>query len=379
MEMKKRVIVEYAERWTSGGIESYLLNLVKYLNKEIFEIHIVVAQKETDIYDRELAEYGIVVENLLPAVVNNPIRRMLMNQASFKNYFEEHHCDVLHMHICHGVALHYAKIAKKMGINKVISHCHNTAFGDGHFLIKTIGHNLGKVLYRRYIDYMLACSDLAAEWLYCKRDIASDRIIISKYLVEIDKFKFSQTDRQEFRKKYNIADDITVYLNIGRLHYQKNQIFLLDIFKDITVLQPNSKLVLIGSGELRDTIHQHARELNICENIFFVDKTREVSKFMSMSDVFLLPSLFEGNPIVGTEAQASGLLCIFSDSVTRQAKILSTTTFISLDRTSSEWAQIISSQTKHINVERRYEALVKMKENGYNVSKQIAEIETLYH
>jgi len=377
MVMKKKIVVEYTERWTSGGIESYVLNLVKRLNKESFEIHIVVAQKETDIYDKELAEYGVTVESLLSHPYNNPIKRMLLNQVLFKKYFIEHACDVLHLHICQGVALHYAKIAKKAGINKVISHCHNTEFGDGHQVIKMVGHNLGKLLYRSYIDQMMACSDLAAQWLYMKSDIRKGKVIISKYIVEVDNFSFSEVDRKNFREKYNLEDDTVVYLNIGRLHYQKNQIFLLDIFKDIMSLAPNSKLVLIGSGELKDKIHQHARNINIYENIVFVDKTREVNKYMSMADVFLLPSLFEGNPIVGTEAQASGLTCIFSDRITKQASILDSVKYISLSMSAIQWAKQIIESTRLSSTERK-NAFEIVKQHGYDIVSQLEEIKNIY-
>lgn len=375
--MNKIVVVEYSERWSNGGIESYILNLIERLNPDMFELRIVVAQKETELYDEELAKCGVKVESILPQICNNPIQRVLYSQKVFENYFKENSCDVLHLHICQGVALRYAKLAKHAGVKKVISHCHNTEIGTGHRVIKLAGHWLGKLIYRNYVDQMVACSDLAAKWLYTTLDLKKGKVIIFKSIVDIDRFAFSFTDRTEMRKKYSVSNDAMVYLSIGRLHYQKNQKFLIDVFKEIQSIDNNSILILIGTGEMKEEIYEYAKQTCIFDKAIFIDKTREISKFMSMSDVFLLTSLFEGNPVVGTEAQASGLICYFADTITKEAKVLDTTTFIGLEKTSVEWArQIVSGVEKKSGISRKTDQI--MKKNGYNVKRQILEIERMY-
>lgn len=373
----KQVVIEYAERWTSGGIESYILNMVKHLDKELFDIRIVVAQKETDIYDDELSVYGVTVESLLPEIYTNPIRRVIANQKVFKSYLQKIKCDVIHLHICQGVAMRYAKLAKTMGVSKVISHSHNTKIGDGHQLLKRLGHELGKIKYSKYVDKMVACSDLAAEWLYTKKNIREGKVDIVKYIVDVDAFTFSNEERKNYRSRYGLSNDIKVYLNIGRLHYQKNQLFLLDVFREICIQDEKCRLVIIGDGELRKQIHQHAKKLGMYEKIIFVENTRAVSKYMSMSDIFVLPSLYEGNPIVGIEAQASGLICVFSDTITKQAKVLASTRFISLKKTPAEWAnKILVWSKKCVGYSRDSNQL--MKNEGYDIMKQILHIESIY-
>lgn len=370
----KKVIVEYAEKWTSGGIESYILNLVKRLDRERFIVRIVVAQKETDIYDEELSKYDTIVECILPKVYDNPIARMIANRNLFVKYFSEHPCDVLHLHICQGVALGYAKMAKKICIPKVISHCHNTDFGDGNRLIKSVGHNFGKQVYAKYPDVCIACSDLAAEWLYPKRIM--DRVIISKCIVEVDNFQFSEIDRAEIRNRYELDDKVQVFLNIGRLHYQKNQLFLLKVFKKYHDIDVTAILIIIGTGELEDEIHAYVDNNELAESVFFVPKTREVSKYMSASDCFLLPSLYEGNPVVGIEAQANGLPCIFSDTITKSALILASTCFISIYCV-DDWVESIK-RTKLNSKDVRITSSGVMKEAGYNVHLIISGIEQIY-
>lgn len=375
--MGKVRVVEYAERWGAGGVESYILNMLKGLNHDKFDLRIVVAQKESELYDKELEKYGVQVESILPQICNNPIKRVLSNQRAFENYFSEHPCDALHLHICQGVVLRYAKLAKHVGIKKVISHCHNAEIGKGNRAIKLMGHWLGKAMYRKYVDSMIACSDLAASWLYTSSDKKSGKVSIMKPIVDVDNFVFSIIDRIEMRKKYVIADDTVVYLSIGRLHYQKNQMFLLDVFEEIHKIDVNSILFLIGTGEMKEKIHKYAKRKDAYQKIIFIDETREISKYMSMSDVFLLTSLFEGNPVVGAEAQASGLPCFFADTITKQAKVLESTKYISLKRTADEWArQIASDVKKYSGISRDTNQM--MKAEGYDVEKQIAEIEKMY-
>lgn len=374
--MKTRV-VEYTERWTTGGIESYILNLVRYLDHNKFEIRIVVAQKETNMYDNELEQYGCHVESILKEIDKNPIRRIIKNQKSFKQFFLYAPCDVLHLHICQGVSLGYAKMAKEIGVTKVISHCHNAEFGEGHKTIKLLGHMYGKHIYEKYVDTKIACSDLAARWLYTKKNIEDGNVIIAKYIVGVHDFAFSVSSRNTLRKYYKLNEDTKVYLNIGRLHYQKNQKFLLEIFREIIKRETNCKLVLIGAGELKNEIHSYARQLGIIKKVIFIEETRNVSAFMSMADIFILPSLFEGNPIVGMEAQASGLPCVFSSAITKQAKVIDTTCYLSLSKGSDIWATRIT-EIKLSSPTYRKSCVEIVKMNGYDIHKQIEEISQIY-
>ena len=116
--MKKITIIEYTEKWTIGGIESYILNIVRLIDKEKFNIRIVVSQKESDFYDEELNEYGVHVENLLNRLESNPIKRIMRNMYFFEHYLLKNSCDILHLHVSQGVALRYAKIAKKLGVKR---------------------------------------------------------------------------------------------------------------------------------------------------------------------------------------------------------------------------------------------------------------------
>lgn len=371
----KKVVIEYTERWTNGGIEKYILEILGAINKKKFEVRIVVAQKETMFFDSILKEQECKVECILPLVCEHPIKRSIQTYFRFRSFLEQNPCDILHLHICQGIAMSYARIAKKIGIKKVIVHSHNTQVGEGNRVIKLLGHHVGKMIYRKYADEKIACSDLASKWLFSKKDIKSSKVKIFKCLVDIDKYAYDEQKRKEMRLKYQV-DNSCVYLSIGRMNYQKNQLFLLDIFREILKFNLNSILILIGTGELKKEIYSYSVQQNLDNNIIFVEKTSEVEKYLFMADYFILPSLFEGNPIVGIEAQASGLPCFFSDSISKQAKVLDSCEFISLKESASAWAKKIYFSEKTYTD--RGGAHRIMKEFGYERDKQISEIECLY-
>ena len=320
--MKKIRVIEYTERWGTGGVEAYMTNLICGLDSEKFDITVLAAQRESDLYDAQLLHrndpQSPVVHILMPKPTLNPIERVTRTMPLFKKYIEENSCDILHLHISHGMALRYAKIAKQFGVKRVIAQSHNSRFGDKHFLIKWIAHQYGKHVYRGYVDNRLACSDLAANWLFARKDL--NTVEICNYLVDIDRFRFSLPNRNALRTKYDLGNK-TVYLTVGRMHYQKNPFLLLKIFSHLSTINPDCRLVWIGTGECSSQIHHLANEWGIAHKILFVANTLEIEKYMSMADAFLLPSVYEGNPIVVTEAQASGLPCFLSDTITKQATL----------------------------------------------------------
>lgn len=272
------------------------------------------------------------------------------------------------------MALQYAKIAKQNGVKLVIAQSHNGRLGNKHFLIKWIAHQYGKHTYGSYVDTRLAVTYEAAKWLFVRKDL--DLVTICNCLVDVDQFRFSSSDRSAWREKYGLTNE-KVYLTVGRIHYQKNPKFLLEIFYQLTKIDPDSKLVWVGTGEDSDEIHSLAEHWGVSAKIIFIDSTLEIEKYMSMADAFLLPSLYEGNPIVVTEAQASGLPCFLSDTITKQAGILTSTKFISLKESSKVWAEILH-KLKNPTESERVKAAEKVNQAGYDVSLQINDMERIY-
>lgn len=270
-------VLFYSEKWTSGGIESFIMNLYKNLDFHKIKVNILTSQNETDIYDEEIKKLGGTKKETLDRKYSSPIIRTLKNFKRFKQEIKKENYDIIHLHICHGVAMIYACLAKKAGIKKVILHSHNTDIGKKHKNIKLIGHQIGKLLFEKYADEYFACSDLAAKWLYSEKLVDSGKVKIINNAIDISKFIFDKEERENFRNKLDINDKFVVG-HIGRFGEQKNHSYLLEIFKEIHKIEKQSVLLLVGEGELKQQIQNRVNEMELNNDVIFYGLTRRSTK-----------------------------------------------------------------------------------------------------
>lgn len=370
-------IIEFEDAWTPGGVEKYIIQLISNINREEYEPIIWTTQKKTELYDDELQENSIKFVEMKGITAANPILRITQSLGKFKRDLASINADVFHLHASNGVVLIYAYIAKKCGIPKVIVHSHSSDFGRGQRLIKEVGHRFGKFMFSRYEDVRIACSDKAAEWLFEKKQIEAGKVRIVDYFVDTDRFKFNEKVREEYRKKYRLTNEI-IFLNVGRFHYQKNQKFLLELFKHISD-EIDAKLFLVGEGDLEDELRFTTKKLGLENKVVFVGTTHHVERYMWMSDAFILPSLYEGNPITVTEAQTAGLPCFLSNHITKRAKITDDSFFIDIsdmDKCSDSIIRCLKSCMA--SSEDRVQKSEYVKRQGYDILSQIREIEEIY-
>ena len=196
-------------------------------------------------------------------------------------------------------------------------------------------------------DYM-CCSELAGRWLFGNKEYDKGNVYLLNNAIDLDKFKYDEKIRSEKRKKLNISDDTLVIGHVGRFVEQKNHRFLIDIFNEIHKQNSNSILLLAGQGPLMEEIKSKVESLGLEKFVIFLGQRNDIDELYQAFDVFCLPSLYEGLPVVGVEAQATGLLCIFSDDMTKETKVLDTTEFLSLKQSAEEWANdIVKKQSKY--------------------------------
>ena len=140
--------------------------------------------------------------------------------------------------------------------------------------------------------------------------------------MDISRFVFDEKKRTEMRQELGINNEYVIG-HVGRFNLQKNHEYLLRIFKEVRVRVPDAKLLLLGDGELFSSIKKLAEEFEIADSVIFAGVHKDVEDYYQAMDIFVLPSLFEGLPVTGIEAQYSGLPCLFSDEITKEVKILS--------------------------------------------------------
>lgn len=252
--------------------------------------------------------------------------------------------DIIHINVSVSYsAFVYMAIAKLAGINKVAIHSHCSEIDDNSSIkrvIKTFLHYMLRPYVRKNSNVWFTCSKEAAEWMYGKRNIDNSKLQVVFNGLQVDKFFYNLDYRVEHRNKLGIKDNEIVLGNIGRFFYQKNHRFLIEIFGKIQRKIPNVKLLLIGSGELEQEVKKQVNVLGIKDNVIFAGQRKDANELLSVMDVFLLPSLFEGLPLVLTEAQVAGLPCVVSSTVSQEAKLTEQMEFVDLKKY-DKWMEAI--------------------------------------
>lgn len=174
-----------------------------------------------------------------------------------------------------------------------------------------------------------ACSKAAGAFLFGKKTIQNCAVHIVHNAIEVEKFMFNNKWREQLRRQFDI-EDCFVLGHVGRFVPQKNHIFLLNVFARISETMPKVKLLLVGDGPLKNEVQEYCQKLGIEKNVLFVGQRKDIEKVYSAMDVFVLPSIFEGVGISLIEAQANGLMCVASDEVPQEAKIMNYVKFLPL-------------------------------------------------
>lgn len=219
----------------------------------------------------------------------------------------------------------------------------------------------GKLLYKKYVDVKIAPSMLAAEYTFGKRDVRNGLVYILPNGLELKKFQFSEEGRLKIRSEFGIPADAFVVGHVGRFNKQKNHLFLLDIFKKLYKRKKNAVLLLVGSGELESAMRDKVVQYGLEKMVFFAGVRFDMPNLLSAMDVFVFPSLYEGMPNAVIEAQACGISCYVSDSITKEANITGLVRYLSINN-SDVWVESLESlkQNKFVDthnffIEKKYD------------------------
>lgn len=326
-----------------GGIESFYFNYYAHFSNE-FSIDFIVHESDSEEYRKMIKEKN---DNLYIFDKFN-LHNFSKLKKRIKNFFKENHdYDIVHCQMANAAFL-YNKYAKKYGIKTRIIHSHQCKYAD------TFSHSIRNIplikIGKKYSTQFFSCGKDAGKFMFKNKDFT-----IINNAIDAERFKYKKEERLEIRNKLHLKDEIIIG-NIGRFVLQKNQIFLIDIMKKLIDSSKNYKLLLIGNGELKNSILNSVLESRLNDKVIFVDSTDEIEKYYSAMDIFALPSLYEGLPVVGIEAQYSNLPCLFSKNITQEVKISSNSLFLDLEDT-DEWVNTI----KGIKIENRSQQIVSDK------------------
>lgn len=339
---EKRRICIFCERWESGGIESFLTNLLTHMELSQSEIDIVVSELGNSVFYSRLCELGIHFIEL-----SGSQRNVLKNNRLFREIMSEKQYDVLYVNAFQALSMRYLKLAKEYGIPVRIAHSHNTALRKSFLRpLKLEIHRLAGKKYTGYATHRLACSNMAARFMF--PDKTNYTFIPNG--IEVGRFAYSEQARNQTRLSLGIDDDCLLIGHVGRLCKQKNQMFLLDVLHEAKKIRNDVKLLLVGEGEDKFRLMSKAKSLKLQKDVVFFGTTDKPEALYSAMDVFAFPSLFEGLGIAAVEAQAAGLPIVCSKAVPNEAKLLDSAKTVGISAGAKEWAQALTEPCSRLNI-----------------------------
>jgi glycosyltransferase involved in cell wall biosynthesis len=320
----------------NGGMENMVMNYHRKFDRNKVTIDFLVFSVKS-YFDDEAISLGSEIHYLMARR-----KKPLQHYKDVYDFFKNNKIyDIVHIH--QGITSFSVLFACKIfNVKHIIVHSHGV---DLKFRKKyKLLYNLFAIpVISKMADVFLACSDSAACELYSDKIIKNKDYHLMRNAIDTDKFAFNFMIRSLIRNELNL-DNKFVLINIARFSYQKNHSFLIDIFNEVYKRNDSARLLLVGGpGEpgILEEIKSKVKKLGLNEVVIFMGIRSDAYKLLQASDVFVLPSLFEGLPVVGIEAQASGIKCFLSDSITVETKVTDLVDFISLGRNASFWAEEI--------------------------------------
>lgn len=370
--MTKILIVGMTEN--PGGMESFVLNYLERLDQSGLHFDFLSNTLNDIAYEDKFKGMGAKMYHI-PSFGKSPIQ----NKRQLHNFFEKHanKYDAIWVHLNNLANIDYLKLAKSYNIPRRIIHSHNSQHMETGIkgAIKRIFHNKNRRVLKDYATDFWACSELASVFFF--EDSLRKKVEIIPNAIDVAKSRFNPDTRNHLRQQYNISPDTFVLGNVGRLQYQKNQEFMLEVFQALHSIEKNSKLILVGDGPDREMLQQRVRNYNLEEAIIFTGVQSNISEWLSSFDVFFFPSRFEGLSIAALEAQANGLPVITSTGVTTEINIIDLVTFISLEEPISLWVETLLSVKESPNRQAQDLIVKKFIEKHFEIGNESDRLEKL--
>lgn len=335
-----------------GGLTGYIAQNYQYMDKTKIEFDFLTYDTDKLDFEDEFINMGAKFYH-----IHRPSHPIDFYK-SLKHILKQGNYKVIHFNLSYAnfVPVILAKLA---GAHNIVIHSHSTDIDDQRIFIRKIKtgiHLLGKRIFPFVGDSFWACSADAAKWMFPQKVLKEDKWFLAHNAIDVKKYVYNPDKRNLLRKDIGIAPDTFVIGHIGRFTYQKNHEFLLEVFRAVKKEKKDCKLMLIGDGPETQHIKGLVEMFGINGDVLFLGRRTDVPDLLQAMDCFVLPSRFEGLVVVGIEAQAAGIPCVFSDNVPKETNITNLVTFLSLDTGSIKWSEEIlkkiglSKSDQHINI-----------------------------
>ena len=297
-----------------GGAETLLMHLYRHIDRERVQFDFLVNVFDEMFYEKEIESLGGRIWRMPFLTRTTPVGYVI----ELQKFFKAHPYRIVHSHLETTTGL-ILGAAKRAGVPVRIAHSHTASFS--HAGLSALPENLFKAYCRTRVvpnaTKLFGCSDLANAWLYGKHAGESELL---KNAIDADACAFNDEVRRQVRREL-APDDAWTFGHVGRFTDEKNHTFLIDAFAQVYRANPHSLLLLVGDGPLRPQIERRAQQAGVAQAVRFLGLRNDVPRLLQAMDCFLLPSKYEGLPLVIVEAQAAGLPCLAADTVSPMADL----------------------------------------------------------
>lgn len=358
---------------TRGGIETWLMHVLRHLDPQQFRLDFLVHTDQPCAYDEELQRFGCQLHRCphpdRPWQYARQFREILRRQGPYQ---------IVHSHVHHFSGLPL-RIAAQQGVPVRIAHSHN----DTREIDSRAGWKRRLYLglmnrwIRRYATQRLACSREAGLSLFGSQSPENPWRI--QYIgIDLDPFRHP-VDRALVRAELGLPTDSLVVGHVGRFMEQKNHAFLIQIFNEVLRQEPRAHLLLVGEGPLKPAVENQVGELGLSHRVHFLGSRPDVPRLMRIMDVFVLPSLHEGLPLVGMEVQAADLPLVMTETVSPEMDVVpDLVRRLSLHQPASVWAEAVLTWAKTGSPLENREALSRVERCPFNIEQGIRDLQHLY-
>lgn len=355
-------ILNIVPNMRAAGVETFIMNVYRNIDRTKVQFDFLVHSQKKEFYDDEIEKMGGKIYRLTYKDDKNFGKYI----KDLNKFFSEHkEYKIVHGHMQSMMPV-YLKIAKKYNVKTRIGHSHNNSYEKSikGFILHILSRNS-----KKYANVKFACSADSGKYLFGKKS----KVEVINNGIEINNFKFDKIKRNQIREELKLNDDDILIGNVGRMEKQKNQLFLIEVFKKLYEKNDKYKLLIIGEGKLETKIKNKISKYQL-ENVTYIKKRiKNVNEYMMAMDIFALPSLYEGLGIVLIEGQASGLKCFTTlDTVAKETNLTNNIKYLKLDK--NIWINTI------LNTDVKYDRTKNMEDicKEFDIRNVAKKLENLY-
>lgn len=351
-----------------NGLENRLMDIYRNIDRSLIQFDFMTNRKEAGEFDAEIEQLGGKVYHMSRIAPKSFFRYIRELRAFFQEHTEY---KIVHSHL-NTLSTWPLMMAKKAGVPIRIAHSRNASM-DKNF--KMIYKAFSRLFINGQATDRFACSRSAGIWLFGKKQVEQDTFHVIPNAIQLDKFLYSEDKRNKMRSELGIKEDELAVVCVARFSLQKNHGFLLKVFSEIQKKNPNSKLYLVGQGELEQEIRGMVSKLGLTDSVVFLGSRSDVGDVLTAMDAFLFPSFYEGFGTVIIEAQCSALPMLASDTIPCETKLCDCVEFASIKEEPDEWAEKILAL---IEKTERKDNSELIRENGYDIRQSYAWMQKFY-